>query len=661
MCRMTKAPAGTYNCRSGMPDKHTRVALSDLRRQSINLGLGVFAATALSSPAQAGVDVEGVSGLLSVPTAEVVQDGEAVFSVGRILTDNLGGEEANIARLYNATVGYLPGLEITARFIDYPGRPDPNMATNYSDRSVAVKYQFYKVNDWSLAAGATDIGGYSKANRAYYGVVDYSGVPNLVVSAGAGTDKYEGVFGGLRWTPTKYVSLVGEYDTEQANYGLELHPRDDISLMCGIANDHVALSASYSFPLDPRGKDTLCTPACVTRGECEYADPCSQAAAVRDALVAADFENVLVGTGGGVLSIEFENRRYQNQIDAIGVTAATALRLAGVDIERVVITPKLDDVPQLSLQAGLSDLADFLVDPGTGDCGIHVASYLPGGCPADMVYAPEGNKKPGAGEINLRLIEAFEITSPGQPTFASSTGLGLEEKLFLGRGLHLRARQDWPLHNDLTDKTDPVNRDAYLQYLDAWSPGLFVLGSAGYYGDETFGGTFEAGYYLDGTDFKLGGRGAWFTDESTGAADTEDSQLLGTATYFVRDLDWELTALGGRFEQGDQGTQIESTRYFGPSSLTFFAYDTDATRAHGGFRLNIPLPWFNEGHQGAWRLNGAPDFGYQYRTDSGQFGRVARADYNIEAVRGQLRPEYVAEHLADLRRAVLLHTCGCDG
>lgn len=301
-----------------------------------------------------------------------------------------------------------------------------------------------------------------------------------------------------------------------------------------------------------------------------------------------------------------------------------------------------------------------MATPGDCSTGIYVTEYRPGCCPPGTVFAAEGNRKPGSGEVLLRAVEAFEITRPGQPTFESKTGVGLEEKVFISRGLHLRARQDWPLHNDLTDKTDPVNRDAYLQYLDNWAPGLFVLGSAGYYGDERFGGTAEAGYYLHGTDWKLGVRTAYLQDESAGEMDTADRQLLGSVTYYAPELDWDVTVLGGEFKEGDKGGRVESTRWFGPAGLTFFAYDTDSTRAHGGFRLNLPLPWFDEGRQGRWRLNGAPYFPYEYRTDSTPFGALARSEYNLEAVRGQLRPEYAAAHLEDLRRAATLHFCSGD-
>ncbi|MBN2082179.1 YjbH domain-containing protein [bacterium] len=621
------------------------------------IALVLMLATGWLSPASAEVNVEGVSGILAVPTAAVVNDGEAVFSAGRYYSDTLSGDTDYVARTYNATVGYLPNLEIVARFVDFPERPDSMGATNYADRSVSAKYRLFKNRDWSLAVGAMDIGGQSKRNESVYGVVDYHGIPQVTLTAGGGTEKYEGVFGGLRWTPVKWASLLGEYDSRNVNYGVEFRPVKGLTLRTGIINDHSAFTASYAFPMDSRGKDTPCCPQELSRCDVEYADACEQAAAIRDALVAESFENVVVGISGETVFVDYENRRFSSQLDALGVTVARAVQLSDARITRLVVTPKLDDVPQLSLDADVEALLAFLANPGQPPAGISVTPYFTGQYPPDTVFVEEGNKKPGGGEIQLRLIHAFEITRPGEPTFASKTGLGLEERLYTGRGTSLRFRQDWPAHNDLTDKTDPYNRDALLHYLNNLNPNTYLLASAGYYGGETYGGMAQAAHYFNEGRYRIGGRFGYTVDESPGEDDPDDSEALGELAYYEPSLDWEVTALGGQFMEGDQGLRLESTRYFGSTALTFFAYDTDDSEAHGGFRIFVPLPWYSEARHDDWRAVGSPDFAFQYRTDSDPSARVLQPGVDISTVRGQLKPEYVGAHLDDLRRAIALYSC----
>ena len=121
------------------------------------------------------------------------------------------------------------------------------------------------------------------------------------------------------------------------------------------------------------------------------------------------------------------------------------------------------------------------------------------------------------------------------------------------------------------------------------------------------------------------------------------------------ELDWELSALAGQFQEDDQGLRVESTRYFGPTELTFFAYDTDQSEAHGGFKFYVPLPWFDDGQPvDDWRAILAPDFGYLYRTDSDALGKVPLPSSELDQVRQRLRPEYIEANTAALRRAAWL-------
>ena len=614
----------------------------------------LLALTAFPAAALAGVNTEGVSGILATPTAEVVGDGHAVFAMGRYLSDTVKDTGSFIARTYIATIGYLPGLEVTARFTDFPTLPDNQGTTNFQDRSVSAKYQVYADEDWSFAVGALDFGGRSKIGQGYYGVATWRAAPQLELSAGAGSGPLEGVFGGLRYSPSDYVSLLGEYDTADLNYGLEVHPAKGWTLKGGVLNDHGSYSVSYMFPMDARGKQRACCPVKLERCAEAYPDACSEAAAVRDALVAESFENVMVGSGGGALVVEFESRRFTEQLDALAVAASIAATRCGPDTQRLVLSPKIDDVPQVTMTVGVDELLAFLADPKRGCEAFSVAGYDAGSCPADATFAPEGNSKSLHGEVLVRALSGIELATPNLPSARTRAGLGLEENVFLGRGLKVRARQDWPFFNDIEEKTVPFNRDAVLSYFDSWSARLKVYGAGGYLGNDRFGGMGEAGYYPGDGRLMLGARYAYIRDERHGVTDTEDGVRLGELSYYTPALDWEVTALAGNFLEDDQGVRVESTRYFGPTSLTFFAYDTDASEPNGGFTVFIPLPWYSQQRHGAWRVAGAPYFGYQYRTDKDAWGDLPLPGLDLESARQRLRPDYIAQHLPEMRRAVAL-------
>jgi len=514
----------------------------------------VLAGLALARNAAASTTVDGVTGILKTPTAEVVQEGSVEFTLARHLSTLIRFEGGTVARVYSATVGYLPGLEVTASINEFPEIPDvENNVANLQDRSVSLKYRFFQDEDWMLAGGALDAAGESKIQTSYYGVATYTGLDDVQLSAGFGTDNLEGAFGSLKWSPDDHVSLLGEYDTEDFNYGVELRPFKGLSLKGGMASDHGAFTASYTIPMDPRGRDTPCCPVALERCEVEYADPCELAAAVRDALTEESFENVLVGSDGEMLYIEYENRRFREQVDGLAVAAATAVRASGPGITRLALAPKIEDVPQVLFSADVADFVAFLADPYAAPPRMHAGRYYPGSYPAATQFAPEGNKSPGHGDIDVRITTSVNVNQENEPAFRTKAGPGLEETIHLARSFALKARQDWPAFNDINDKTDPVNRSALLTYLDSWAPGLFGHAAGGYLGGEQYGGKGELGYFFEPGRFKLSGHYAYINDENDDS-DPEDGLALGELAYYQPELDLELKVQGGRFIEATTGS-----------------------------------------------------------------------------------------------------------
>jgi hypothetical protein len=614
------------------------------------IGAALAATLACVHLAHADSNLDGVSGVLTTPTAEVVADGHVAFNYGRYLSDTVRNNAVYLARAYSATIGYLPNLELTARFADYPLVPDNQGTTNFQDRSVSAKYQLFCDEDWSFAVGALDFGGDSQIGEGYYGVASWQPTSELQLSAGAGSGPLDGVFGSASYSPAPYVSLLAEYDGD-VNYGAALHPAKGWTVKGGMANDHFALGLSYELPLNSRGRDWDCRGVSLQRCSAEYPDTCAADLAVRDALAAESFENVLVGSADGTLVVEFESRRFVEQNDALAVAAAIAATHCGPETERLVLSPKLDDIPQLTVEVGVDELLAFLADPEQGCAAFNVGAYN-AACCAGQNFAPEANRKNWHGEVLGRALFGIELAAPGLPSARSRSGLGLEEDVYPGHGLRLRMRQDWPFFNDIEEKTQPVNRDAVLLYHNRLASQAYVMGAGGYFGSDRYGYTAEAAYYFPGDRFRMNGRYGYIRDQRQGQSDREDGVALGELSWTEPGLDWRLSAQGGNFLEGDQGLRVESRRYFGPTELSFFAYDTDASSPQGGFTLFVPLPWFEQQRHGAWRVSGSPYFGYQYRSDTDAWGDLPLAGVNIEALRQRLQPEYIAAHLGDWRRAV---------
>lgn len=211
--------------------------------------------------------------------------------------------------------------------------------------------------------------------------------------------------------------------------------------------------------------------------------------------------------------------------------------------------------------------------------------------------------------------------------------------------------------NDIEEKTTPFSRDAFAVYLDRWGDEFYVTGTAGYYGNDTIGFSSNAQYAVD-DNLRVGARYDVRSAIDDALASNTHGVMLGEASYVFPEIDWELTAQAGVFLGEDKGIRVESRRYFGPTELTFFAYDTDGSAPHGGFRVFLPLPLYSEGRHSDWHAGVAPYFGYQYRTDSQLFGEVPLPGMDVGSVRQRLRPEYVRAHLDEMRRAAFLYLYG---
>jgi len=144
----------------------------------------------------------GFAGLWEYPTAEIAGDG-------------LGwagwSEYAPYSSPY-ITLGYLPRLELNLRLTNFLNGPviSPGYG-HYKDKGLDVKFQLFPEDGTfpSVAVGALDLAG-TRLLKANYVVLTRHRWP-FILSAGWGTDRLNGFFGGFSWILTPYILLKAEY------------------------------------------------------------------------------------------------------------------------------------------------------------------------------------------------------------------------------------------------------------------------------------------------------------------------------------------------------------------------------------------------------------------------------------------------------------------
>lgn len=196
------------------------------------------------------ISLNGTSGLLLTPTADLVQDSR--LAAGASFVDKKWAIEArdehnNVA--YFATLGFLPRVEVSMRVTVLPGAKfsvaDPDRSVK--DRMFSVKALLLRQSGvWpSVAVGGEDITGTKRFNTLF-AVLSRRinpGVAEFRVHLGAGVDWIEaknhpldGVFGGVAMRLWEGGELIGEYDTNKVNIGFAVQPFPYVRVLVAALN-----------------------------------------------------------------------------------------------------------------------------------------------------------------------------------------------------------------------------------------------------------------------------------------------------------------------------------------------------------------------------------------------------------------------------------------
>jgi len=201
-----------------------------------------------------GPSHEGISGLIRIPTADVIPDGSYRVGVSFIDSDYTRGAHSGRSDMIPTfvNVGLLPGLELGFRLSIFPD-VEPLRFPNWhysTDRSVFAHYQLWPQhgNVPAVAIGAQDISFRDDAEvvgRAEY-IVATQQLGDLRIHLGRGTKRLSGLFGGAEYRLSPTLAVIGEYDTDWFNYGLRAAPdhswRVDLTL-----TDSRAIGGAVSY------------------------------------------------------------------------------------------------------------------------------------------------------------------------------------------------------------------------------------------------------------------------------------------------------------------------------------------------------------------------------------------------------------------------------
>ncbi len=643
---------------------------------------------------QTSLSFQGLPGLIDIPTATMVPPGSLDVNYNVKRDFNIFPTVDN-QQNFTFALGLLPRITIGGR--GTAAQPDEG---RFLARDISANVQFLLLQEGSwwpaVAVGLQDISGGANNFRSRYLTLSKSLFGRVRTTAGFGTgpDTLEGPFAGVELGLNRFITLMGEYDTDDLNAGIRLFPLPQQLQAYGVPRPTVDLiwqdGDDFAWGISLRSE----------LGEVKYR---AQRAAVahkryrrqtipsgaelslqvlteqlQAELMERGLENVRVSVvrlpQDMMVVVEYENRRYnRDELHGLGLVLGLTTTRTPPEVTQVRIVVKEVNLPVLQFTTSPDDFLAFVneqISSSTFVRKIHVTNQVQRlaeiGTP--VVTTAIGNRswlkldaflRPGIETLLLTEISAAELRFTLLPDAFMQLTPGTVGNLRIR--IPVTQTENFPGELDDPEIDRMLLHQAFRLPLGKWSrvaTGMMQL-SVGLFSDEEVGiaqttaTTFLEGLLL----FKstLARVGSSFTD-----LDTWVALMEGRIRYPPWDLTLSIT--GGLFLDGDRGVGADLSRFFGHTEIGVFLRHSDHGSL-GGLRFAIPLTPAKELKPMRFRPRLPDVFTHEVRTTVFTDRNVVRSDigrqlgtgHAIEQVywnRDRLYPVYVRQHVRTLKQAV---------
>jgi hypothetical protein len=644
---------------------------------------------------QNSLSFQGMPGIIDIPTATMVPPGsvDLAYNVKR---DSNVFPEVDAQQNFNFAIGLLPRVTIGGRGTAANPQEGPFLAR---DISASLQLLLLQEGLWwpAIAVGFQDISGGAAFFESSYVVASKSFFGRLrgTVGVGAGPDTLEGVFAGAELALNRFITLMGEYDTDDINAGIRLFPlpkqfeaygipRPTVDLIWQDGNDFawgISLRAALGEAKFQAQRAARAhkryqrwIPAADTEVSLQAVSERLQAALIADGFENVRVTMVLLKQGAHTVVVEYENRRYnRDELHGLGLVLGLTATRTPPQVSYMSIIVKEVNTPVLQVTTAVDDFLAFVNEQMSERAfaqQVHITQQTqwPTELGTPVVAMALGNRswfkvdaflRPGietriltelgVADIRFTLLpDAFMQLTPGTVVNIRGNIPVTQTDGFLGR-----------LPDPEVDRV--LLHQALRLPLGRWSQ--FTTGvtqfSVGRFNREEVGIANETALtFLEGLIF-FKSTLAW-VGSSFGDLDRWIALGNGRVRYPPWDLTLSVTA--GQFIDGDQGVAADLSRFFGTTEIGVFLRHSD-NGSLAGLRLGIPLTPARELKPIRFRPRLPDLFAYEQRTTvftdrnviRNDIGRVLRTDHEIERVywnRDRLYPAYIRQHVDILKQAI---------
>lgn len=576
--------------------------------------LGLTALTAVGL-ARAEQTLYGFTGLLQVPTAEVVQHGymdillnEDLLNQSHESPSRPAVDHENFALL----IGLLPGLEFGAQLA---GGSDAVGRSTAGDLSGNVKYSHRITSTLSIAAGLTDFYGSNdgqKFSKATYVVGTFqSKFVSGSLGYADGRNFLDGPFVGIEAPVGKYISVLADYGGQSAQIGVRASiGKDSVGSLYGVYK-----------------------------------------------AAASKFDRRSHGAGG---TVNLAANEWFKSAPMFGefISGLQATKVTDADSARTVQTDslgyrwsELDAIPEICSR--YSDASKSLIRRATRygipiyESTVSCKSGTQGGARWSSTTLQD-LKTPFSGwssspvYLELRVgLEDRSVIGTETGNYEYSDALLSSARLQGPLGLAGYITHELPVANskDFNEtgifafqRHDDGIRERALQLAIHPFPGLIAVGTTGQTRVNALAYNFdhiEAAALFWGGLLQVRGTYANYDDYGLGFIDLPRNKLrIANAEVFVPQIASSVEVSYGEFFYRDKGFRLTAARYFGPSvvSLSYRKAEGASPNQIVGLAVAVPFSTRNGLRVGPVSVGGSPYFRYSKGTtlNSGALGNVLR-------------------------------------
>lgn len=565
----------------------------------------------------------GLTGLWEYPTAEMPEDGTGRFGFTRALP----------YAYYFLDLAWLPWLEINARFNTFStGTADgTDNGRAYMDKAIDLKAILWHNKDpekWylpSIAFGVVDMMG-TELMKAWWGAATWRW-GDIAATIGYGTDRLNGVYAGLEWDATNWLTFKAEYS-----------PLDyDTDRIQGHRVLDELPSSKYNFGIVLKTPWGMQGSASYQRGD-EFVFAISQRIDLKGPFLGgrkkeygvngdsrcpewdkADKEELLSRIKSGIekyvrvrdvdikleesdegrrLVLGYENYGYSSHAEAM---TRVLVLLASVlpETDELTLVQKNAGIPVVSASFPGQLLFDIRARSLHEEDPIKTAIFSWAGSHSGLEDADETHLLSNKAQHEVKAMVVYEprIDQTLNETYMDRWSIDFiyNGRYSNGWGSVIDVRFPFQVNVDTTNATGlwwekDLNDKIRIQQLGATyanrldSDGRFwFFGEGGYLDEEWFGANLWARYYGDSGKWWIGARLSAFRDR--------DPESFGGFT------DGKLYYLGGGIHERDTGSDWWSTAFI-QAGYHFEDFDIDLEAEYGtfidydkGYKISLTRHW----------------------------------------------------------------------